>query len=142
VNMICPDLGKEQMVMYLLSDPGEVPFADFKLRLYKNDYTPINDSETDDFTQADFGGYAEIPILRSEFGTIELIAHIAYNTRDPAPQWTMTAGVDQIIYGWYLVADFSGITVLAQRFDSPRTMSVGSIEKLDPFRVGLRSLSA
>jgi hypothetical protein len=83
------------------------------LRLYQNDYTPVDGSVTGDFTIATFTGYSSITLVGADWnspsgGTITCAA---------VKEFTSTAGSqNQNIYGYYLVQVTSGVTVWAERF--------------------------
>lgn len=75
-------------------------FNTLTLRLYRNDYTPDEDSETLDFTEANFSGYLAqaantwgIPFTDTDRGRInEVIHNFVHNG----------GGVNNNIYGYYL----------------------------------------
>ena len=85
------------------------------LRLFKNNYTPVDTSVTGDFTQADFTGYSAITLVGSDWnaasaGTISCAA---------VKEFTSSAGSqNQDIYGYYIVQVTSGVTVWAERFST------------------------
>jgi len=140
VNMVIPNEGKPLLLGWLFRDDG-TGLEDFILDLYSNDYTPVDGSTGASFTAATFGGYAQLDILRSEFDAPAVVANVAEIVRTPPPAWTQTSGADQIVYGWYLRGVDSGEVVAAQRFDTPRTMSVGATETLDPFKIKLKTFT-
>lgn len=140
MNMVAPDEGKLELLDWLFRVDASDAFP-LQLALFTNDYTPVDDSTLDSFTQAEFTGGDPIAIERDEFGPAAIVSHVAYITRSPAPSWTCTAGSSETCYGWVLYDNNTGHAILAQRFDVARVMSVGATETLDPFKIALKSFA-
>jgi hypothetical protein len=137
--MVIPDEGKLRWLTWALKS-SSVSQPDFHLHLFKNDYTPDDDTDIALLTEADFTGYDSVPILRSEMSAPVITAHVAVSTRSSPPEFNCTGGSAQTVYGWYLTADDNDDVLAAQRFDSPRSMSSGSTESIDPFLLKLQTL--
>lgn len=115
-----PDEGKK-LALDILLDTGRSP----KLRLFKNNYTPVAGSVIADFTQADFTGYSQIDL--------SAMAAAAINGSDQgfkqllANAFTATAGVaSQTIYGWYIVINNVGGSAkvfLAEKFPAAQVVA-------------------
>jgi hypothetical protein len=139
MNMVCVNEGKKYCLQNALK-PTAGPSSGYRVRLFKNDYTPEEDSVTGDFTEADFTGYAEVAITQSNWPTPVIVDDIAECTSTVTPTYTATGGGGQLVYGWYMVeADFS-TCLFAQRFDTPRNMISGAVETLNPFKISLKTL--
>ena len=138
-NMVIPDAGQLLWLEWALIS-SDVTVEDLIVHLYSNDYTPAQDSVTESFTEATFTGYSEIHIYRDSWGSPETVADTAQATYSPTPSWTCTGGSPQTVYGWYLTGATSGTTVAAQVFATPRVMSPGATEELDPFTMTLQGI--
>lgn len=139
MNMVAPDAGKLALLYWLFgSDGSDLP--DMTIHGFKNDYTPVNGSLLANFIESDFPGYSALAILRANFGAPFLVANVAYIEQSVAPLFDCSGGTGQNMYGWYLTEDVDDTVVLAQRFDTPRNMTNGSQESIDPFRIGLQTL--
>jgi hypothetical protein len=101
------------------------------LKLYKNNYTPIDASVEGDFTEADFTGYGA-----------KTLAGASWTVTPGAPtsasyaQQTFTSSVDQTIqyiYGYLLVQATSGKIMSAERFTTPYPIeNDGDVIKVTP----------
>jgi hypothetical protein len=140
VNMVIPDSGKAYFLLICFGSQSAAA-GSLHLRLFKNDYTPVDTSGLGDFTEADFSGYSEIVIAPADWDDAFIVSNVAEMQTLTAPSWTATAGTPNTVYGWYLVFTGSSIVVAAQRFDSPRDMSPGAVETLDPFKFKLKTFA-
>lgn len=110
----------EAILLDLICNKGTYALDNLKLKIYKNDYTPVDGSTEANFTEADFTGYPA--------GGIELtganwtITPGAPSTATFAKQ-TFTSSADQTLqylYGYYLVRKTDGKCVAGERFtDGP-----------------------
>jgi hypothetical protein len=114
------NVGEEQMLKLLCNKAG-VTLRDMSLRLFKNDYTPVETSIVGDFTVANFTGYAS-----QTLGTADWTITPGAPTSAACGQktFTSTAGSqNQPIYGYYLVTVTDEIFVAGERFsDGPYTV--------------------
>lgn len=87
------------------------------LRLYGNDYTPVDSSVTANFTEIAGGGYAAKPITFANWtitaGTPSLAAY-AFQ------QWIFSGVINApgTIYGYYITRDSDSKLLSAERFPS------------------------
>jgi hypothetical protein len=73
------------------------------LRLFKNDFTPLQSSVTADFVEANFSGYAAIPLVLADWSASYLNASQQAETDMLTKTFTQSAAtVTNSIYGWYL----------------------------------------
>ena len=99
------------------------------MHLFKNDYTPDDNSVLSDFTEADFVGYVAQTVPNGTWSTVAVVAHVAKTVNGT----TITFDADstataQTIYGYYYTNvddEYAG----AQRFDTPVVMHAN--ESLD-----------
>lgn len=91
---------------------------DLKLKLFKNNYTPLEASVTADFTEADFTGYSEKSFVAANWVVTE---GAPSNAAYAAQTFTSSANqTSQSVYGYYIVQVTSGKVIWAERFtDGP-----------------------
>lgn len=140
MNMVIPNEGKERLLNWLFPDDGSGG-VNFIVRLYSNDFTPVNGTTTADMVEATFPGYAEITYVRGDISAAAIVANVAEVTFTPAPTWTCSGGGGELIYGWLMVTDDDDTCIAAQRFDTPRNMTSGATETLDPFKIKLKTFA-
>lgn len=109
----------------------------YRLRLYTNNYAPTNDSVLADFTEAGPAGYAQIPLLQSEWQTPVVVGGIAtsyygtggvtFATSDPSPT---------TIYGYYVVDPDTNTVLWAQQFGVPVLFSATQPVTMQPIMRG------
>lgn len=138
-NMVIPDEGKGRLALWAFITENS-SFGSLRLQLYQNNYTPVDSSVLANFTLATFTGADPITIEREDWTGPSIESNIAYVYREPAPEWTMTAGSDQTVYGWVLWDNSDSCVIAAQLFSVARMMSIGATEVLDPFRIALKTL--
>jgi len=140
MNMVIPNEGKMKWLRWAVGTNG-VDLEDYVLALYRNDITPVDTSSTGDFTTANFLGYLPVTILRSEMGTPVIVSNVAETTRSNPPTFTSVDPAAQTIYGWILLSSVFSTLMAAQRFDSPRLMTLGASLAIDPFKIKLKTFS-
>jgi len=111
----------EELMLKLLCNKSGVALRDMSLRLFKNDYTPVEGSVVGNFTIADFTGYASITL-----GTADWTITPGAPTAAACVQKTFTSSAgsqNQPIYGYYLVTVIDEVFVAGERFtDGPYTI--------------------
>lgn len=100
--------------------------AGFTVHLFTNDFTPTPSSNNGDFTEATFDGYAGVgrtystttgPTLDGDDQQVRMGGdYFAFNC----------TGSPQTVYGWYLTDDTSSAWLLADKYDVPHVLEVGS----------------
>jgi len=124
--LLVPDVGEVLLLSYALNKTA--PGDDVKLKLFKNDYTPVEGSVVGDFTEADTAGYAAISLAKADW----TVATNTGTTTAEQPQKTFTLTGAGTHYGYY-ITDTAGTGLLwAERFsDAPHTIpSGGGTEKI------------
>src|SRR5436309_14240860 len=96
--MVIPDEGKLKWLYWALCTDGS-DLENFTLKLFKNDYTPDDDSTGSSVTVADLTRYAHVTINRSLMPSPSITSHAAYSTRSTAPSVSSTGGSSQTVYG-------------------------------------------
>ncbi|MCE5292097.1 MAG: hypothetical protein LLG14_23040 [Nocardiaceae bacterium] len=140
MNMVIPNEGKTLALDRWL-DPDGNPGEDWIVRLYSNNYTPVDSSTLASFTEATFTGYSAVLVEMNDWGAASITTNVAYSTSSVTPSYTCTGGGGQTVYGWYAEGATSGKVLAAQRFDTARSMTPGSVEELDPFRVAFKTFT-
>ena len=130
--LLVPDVGEVLLLSYALNKiaPGD----SVKLKLFKNDYTPVEGSIVGDFTEADTAGYSAIDLAKADW----TIATDTGVTTAEQPQKTFTLTGAGSHYGYY-ITDIAGTGLLwAERFsDAPHTIpSGGGTEKITVKLIG------
>ena len=132
MSLLVPDVGEVLLLSYALNKiaPGD----DVKLKLFKNDYTPVEGSVVGAFTEADTAGYAAISLAMADW----TVATDTGTTTAEQPQKTFTLTGAGTHYGYY-ITDTAGTGLLwAERFsDAPHTIpSGGGTEKITVKLIG------
>jgi hypothetical protein len=136
--MVIPNDGKNNWLLMAVEGGAQ---EDFEVRLYTNDYTPVDGSIITDFTAATFAGSGAVTITPADWDAPAVVANVAQIDATTPPTWTHGGGAAQLCYGWYMVGVTSSAVYAAQRFDAARNMTAGSVESLDPFRLKLKSFA-
>lgn len=116
--LLVPNAGEGLMLEHIV---GKTAVENLSLRLFKNDYTPVEGSTAGSFTVADFTGYSNATLTGASWNV---------TTGDPSyadyAQQTFTSSAgsqNQPIYGYYIVGATSGTIYWAERFsDGPYTI--------------------
>lgn len=104
-------------------------FGGSTLHLFKNNFVPGPQNIEDDFTEADFDGYAAVG-LTGDWSAVVRVEEGHYEMHTTEHQYDAPGeGAANTIYGAYIVHD--GEVVHSKRFDNPILMEVGSL----PFKV-------
>ena len=130
--LVVPDVGEALLLSYAL---GKITAgATVKLKLYTNDYTPVEGSTYKLFTEATAAGYAAIDLAKASW----TIATDTGVTTATYAQQTETFTAASTNYGYY-ITDIAGTGLLwAERFsDAPHTIpSGGGTEKITVNLIG------
>lgn len=90
------------------------------LKLFVNDYVPVDSSIAANFTEMSTLGYAAKALVKATWvvtaGGDGAVASGAY----PQQTWTFTAGSLVNVYGYYIVDSVSGLLLWAERFPSAK----------------------
>lgn len=99
--------GKVIALRYLLGDLAST--EELRIKLYKNDITPDEDSVTGDFTEATFTGYASILLddwTRTDASAVHSLCRFTSSADQTA----------ELLYGYYIVRTSTNDLVAAKRF--------------------------
>lgn len=119
--LLVPDVGEQKLLAYALN---KLTPEDMTLKLYKNNYTPVEGSVAGDFTVADFTGYTNVSVLGSSF-TITTTVGVTEAARAAAAFTSSADQAAQNVYGYYVIGATSGVVLWAERFsDGPYVISI------------------
>ncbi len=139
-NMVIPNGGK-LLALDRWIDPAGTGGENWIIRLYSNNYTPVDGSTLGDFTEATFTGYAAVTLVAGTFPASSIVSNEAVTTYPTAPTFTCTGGGGQTVYGWYAEGATTGTVLAAQKFDASRALVSGASEKIDPFPIKFKSFA-
>jgi len=118
--LLVPDVGEVLMLSYSLNKiaPGDTVL----LKLFKNDYTPVEGSVVGDFTEADTAGYSAIALAKADW-TVATDTGVT-TAQQPLKTFTLTGAGSH--YGYYITDEAETGLLWAERFtDAPHTMPAG-----------------
>lgn len=102
------------------------------LKLYRNDYTPDDDSAPGSFTEANFTNYAAKTLTRALWNAAVTVSNKAESSYGSTPQsWTCGAS-GNTVYGYYVVGATSTIVLWAERFSTSRVLADQDVLNLTP----------
>lgn len=117
MSLLIPSNGEAKLLEFALgvNTPGNQ-----KLRLFVNDYTPVDGSLVASFTEMTTLGYAEKTLTKTSWvvtqGADGAVAEAAYAVQT----WSFTAGTLVNVYGYYIVDTTTGLLLWAERFPSAK----------------------
>ena len=117
--LLVPDVGEVLLLSYALN---KVAPTEVQLKIYTNDYTPVEGSVVANFTEATAEGYAAIELA----GASWTIATAAGVTTATYAQQTETFTAASTNYGYYITNHDGSQVLWAERFsDAPHTIPAG-----------------
>jgi len=129
MGVIYPFDGKEDHLQRIIDSSATV-----EIRLFKNNFTPDNDTVFGDFDECDFSGYGWVgsgygAITENGDGNAETVLALCSFAHDGG-------GTANDVYGWWMTAPHGGANDVwfCERFaDAPRTMAtLGDIINVTP----------
>lgn len=115
--LLVPTVGEDKLLEFALgkSTPG-----DQTLKLYVNNYTPVDGSVAGSFTEMSTHGYAAKTLTKASW-TVAQAGGVATGTY-AAQTWTFTAAAVVTVYGYYIVDSTTGILLWAELFNSGKAI--------------------
>jgi hypothetical protein len=128
--LVVPDVGELYMLDRIRAALN-APVITF-LRLYQNNYTPVQGSVLADFTEATFSGYAQLAV--TDFGAAATVSNKAKIICAAAKVFSHSGGAtSNTIYGYHVVYLGAPTILYAERFASPIVMAVsGDVISITP----------
>lgn len=136
--MVIPNEGKVQFLAIIFNPPV---VENFVIELFKNNYTPVDASVIGDFDFCDFAGAGQWVVGAADWEPPAVVADVAEIELTTPPTWTHGGGAAQLAYGWLMYGEDTLNLYCAQRFDTPRNMTSGSTETLDPFKIKCKTFA-
>lgn len=129
--LITPNTGELELLDKLLKDALSTN-ENYILKLYRNDYTPDDNSVAGSFTEANFTNYAAKTLTRALWNAAVTVSGKAETSYGSAPQsWTCGAS-GNTIYGYYVTGATSGTVLWAERFATSRVLADQDVLNLTP----------
>lgn len=119
--LVTPNEGELELLDKMLKDALSVD-ENYLLKLYNNDYTPVQGSTGTNFTAATFTNYATKTLVRGSWGAATTVSNKASSTYATAQVWTCGATGDTV-YGYWVEGATSGKVFFAERFASAKTLA-------------------
>lgn len=111
MTLLVPNNGEGDALSYFVNKSAP---ENLVLKLFSNDYTPVEGSVVGDFTEATFTGYSAKTLAGASWTVVEGAPSEASYAEQ---SFTSSAGSqNQNIYGYYLVRATSGRIAYAERF--------------------------
>lgn len=115
--LILPSNSEKTMLEFAL---GVLVPGNQQLKLFVNDYTPVDGSVAANFTEMSTHGYAQKVLTKTNWvvsaGADGSPASAAYATQT----WTFTAAAVQNVYGYFILDATTGLLLWAERFASAK----------------------
>ena len=130
--LLVPDVGEERLLGWAINSVAQ---QNLELKLYLNNYTPVEGSTHENFTVLPLTEGLAVKTLTAGSWTVDTDgAGTTSATYVPGtPQsWTFT-GSAHIIYGYVVVDANDGVLIWAERFASAEATYDGKIIKLIPY---------
>lgn len=119
MSLIVPSNAEKLLLEYTL---GVNAPANQKLKLFVNDYTPVDGSLVGNFTEMSTLSYVEKTLTKTSWvvtqGADGDVASAAY----AAQTWTFSAGTAVDVFGYYIIDTTSGLLLWAERFPAKKTV--------------------
>lgn len=129
--LLTPNLGELQLLDKMLKDALSTN-ENYLLKLYSNNYTPDDNSVSASFTQCTFTNYAARTLTRASWNSAVTVGGKAETSYGTGPNsWTCGA-TGQTVYGYYVDAITSGVTLWAERFSTSRVLANGDVLNITP----------
>lgn len=129
--LLTPNAGELELLDKMLKDALTTD-ENYLLKLYTNNVTPDDNSVTASFSQATFTNYAGRTLTRTGWNSAATIGGKAETSYGTGPEsWTCGA-TGQTVYGYYVEAVTSGITLWAERFSTSRVLANGDVLNITP----------
>ena len=127
--LVVPNQGELQLLQKLLKNTSDT--EDYLLRLYQNNYNPVEGSVLGSFTEADFTNYAQKTIARGDWAAPSINGSNKAESSVAAQSWTCGAS-GNTVYGYYIVGATSGVVLWAEKFSVSRVLGDGDILNVTP----------
>lgn len=98
----------------------------YVLKLFKNDITPVPNYNVGDFEQATYGGYANVTLDSSKWGSIFKVVDGEYQSDSIDFSYESTGSPTNTVYGFWVEDEDGNDWVLAGKFPAAVVMAPGA----------------
>lgn len=119
MTLLVPTVSEKTLADFML---GVTTPGNQKLKLFVNNYTPVDASVAADFTEMSTLSYAEKTLTKTSWVTTEGAAGAAASAAYAAQTWTFTAGSAVTVYGYYITDVTTGKLLWAENFATPKVV--------------------
>lgn len=128
--LVTPDEGELELLDKMLKDALSVD-ENYLLKVYSNNYTPVQGSTGTNFTAATFTNYVIKTLTRAGWNAATTVSNKATSTYGTDQVWTCGA-TGQTVYGYWIEAATSGKVLWGERFTDPLPLSNGFVLTITP----------
>ena len=126
-----PNAGELELLDKMLKDALSTNES-YVLKLYKNNYTPVDASTGGSFTEADFTSYVAKTLTRALWNAAVTVGGKAESSYGSGPlSWTCGAS-GNTVYGYYVIGATSGTVLWAELFATSRVLAQDDVLNLTP----------
>lgn len=127
--LVVPDVGEVELLDKMLKDALTVDES-YTLKLYSNNYTPVQGSTAASFTESTFTSYAAKTLTRAGWTAATTVSNKA-SASYAQQSWTCgtTGGT---VYGYYVIGTTSTVVLWAELFPVARVLAVNDVLNLTP----------
>jgi len=130
MGLVVPNSGELELLRKMLKDALSTDES-YTLKLFNNNYTPVNSSISSDFTTPTFTNYANKTLSRGGWATPSIVSSKGSSDYGTTQSWTCGASGDSV-YGYFVIGTSSAICLWAERFSSVRTLANSDILNITP----------
>lgn len=128
MTLFVPEASKSTMLTSILTSA-------LTLKLYSNNYTPVEGSIAANFTEVSGGGYANLPLTIGNWGITDGAPAVALYNAAQDFNFTGATAAPSTIYGYFITRTSGGLLLYAERFpadDVPFIPINGSLIRITP----------
>lgn len=127
--LVVPDVGEVELLDKMLKDALTVDES-YTLKLYSNNYTPVQGSTAANFTESAFTSYAAKTLTRAGWTAASTVSNKA-SASYAQQSWTCgtTGGT---VYGYYVIGTTSTVVLWAELFPVARVLAVNDVLNFTP----------
>lgn len=126
MSLVTPDEGQLELLNNAVIQTGFTGYT-YLLDLYQNNYTPVQNSTASDFTIANFSGYSQETITRSQWTAPANVSDQATISCTLNPfTWTCGATTNTL-YGYLIRSSITGKVLWAEQFGTSVVLTNGGL---------------
>lgn len=122
--------GELLLLEWAMTDDSTVAPENLSLKLYTNDYVPVDTTVAGSLTEATFTGYSAKTLSRGGWTGPSTNAQGKAEISYPEQSWDATSA--ETVYGYFVIGATSGTCVWAERFAGARALGASDTIKVVP----------